>query len=313
MRLLDAREVSGRRAVRRLPRRDRRARPRAARLPDRVRRPGRRRRADRAQGRDRDEGRHDDGRLEDPRELRPGLRRDGRRALQGARTARCSARRTPTSSRWARRPRTRPSGRRATRGTRRACRAARAAAPPPRSRPGSRRGRSAPTRAARSSSRRRSAATSGCARRTAPSRATASSPSRRRSTRSARSRRTCATARSSTRSSPAATRTTRRRSTFRAVELPTADDLKGLRIGVPKELNEAEGIEPGVRDARREALERRGVARRRGRGVLAAALGRLRPRLLLPDRAGRGVVEPRALRRRALRAARRTATTSARW
>ena len=36
-------------------------------------------------------------------------------------------------------------------------------------------------------------------------------------------------------------------------------------------------------------------------------------RLLLPGRAGRGVVEPRALRRRPLRAARRTAPTSARW
>jgi len=30
------------------------------------------------------------------------------------------------------------------------------------------------------------------------------------------------------------------------VELPTAEDVKGLRIGVPKELNEAEGIESGV-------------------------------------------------------------------
>jgi len=30
------------------------------------------------------------------------------------------------------------------------------------------------------------------------------------------------------------------------VELPEARDLKGVRIGVPKELNEAEGIEPGV-------------------------------------------------------------------
>jgi len=39
------------------------------------------------------------------------------------------------------------------------------------------------------------------------------------------------------------------------VELPTAEDLKGLRIGVPKEMNEAEGIEPGVRDAVRRALE----------------------------------------------------------
>jgi aspartyl-tRNA(Asn)/glutamyl-tRNA(Gln) amidotransferase subunit A len=39
------------------------------------------------------------------------------------------------------------------------------------------------------------------------------------------------------------------------VELPDADDLKGLRIGVPKELNEAEGIEPGVADAVRRAID----------------------------------------------------------
>ena len=40
-----------------------------------------------------------------------------------------------------------------------------------------------------------------------------------------------------------------------AVELPTVEDLKGLRIGVPTEMNEAEGIEPGVRDAVRKALD----------------------------------------------------------
>jgi aspartyl-tRNA(Asn)/glutamyl-tRNA(Gln) amidotransferase subunit A len=39
------------------------------------------------------------------------------------------------------------------------------------------------------------------------------------------------------------------------VELPTADSLKGLRIGVPKEMNEAEGIEPGVTAAVRAAIE----------------------------------------------------------
>ncbi len=33
------------------------------------------------------------------------------------------------------------------------------------------------------------------------------------------------------------------------VEIPNATDLKGLRIGVPRELNEAEGIEPGVADS----------------------------------------------------------------
>jgi len=40
------------------------------------------------------------------------------------------------------------------------------------------------------------------------------------------------------------------------VELPDGDDLAGLRIGVPKEMNEAEGIEPGVAAAVRAALER---------------------------------------------------------
>jgi aspartyl-tRNA(Asn)/glutamyl-tRNA(Gln) amidotransferase subunit A len=38
------------------------------------------------------------------------------------------------------------------------------------------------------------------------------------------------------------------------VELPEAEDLKGLRIGVPKELNEAEGIEPGVTEQVQKAL-----------------------------------------------------------
>ena len=39
------------------------------------------------------------------------------------------------------------------------------------------------------------------------------------------------------------------------VELPEAQDLTGLRIGVPKELNEAEGIEPGVAEAVRRAID----------------------------------------------------------
>jgi aspartyl-tRNA(Asn)/glutamyl-tRNA(Gln) amidotransferase subunit A len=39
------------------------------------------------------------------------------------------------------------------------------------------------------------------------------------------------------------------------VELPTAEDLRGLRVGVPKELNEAEGIEPGVNDAVRRTID----------------------------------------------------------
>ena len=40
-----------------------------------------------------------------------------------------------------------------------------------------------------------------------------------------------------------------------AIEIPTAEDLSGLRVGVPKELNEAEGIEPGVSDAVNQTIE----------------------------------------------------------
>jgi aspartyl-tRNA(Asn)/glutamyl-tRNA(Gln) amidotransferase subunit A len=75
------------------------------------------------------------------------------------------------------------------------------------------------------------------------------------------------------------------------VTLPERTDLKGVRIGVPTEFTEHEAIEPGVRDAVYAAIEL----------VLAAALARLRRAVLLPHRARRGVVEPRALRRRALR------------
>ena len=39
------------------------------------------------------------------------------------------------------------------------------------------------------------------------------------------------------------------------VEIPQAEDLKGLKIGVPKELNEAEGIEPGVSEAVNRTIE----------------------------------------------------------
>jgi aspartyl-tRNA(Asn)/glutamyl-tRNA(Gln) amidotransferase subunit A len=39
------------------------------------------------------------------------------------------------------------------------------------------------------------------------------------------------------------------------VEIPSAEDLRGLRIGVPKELNEAEGIEPGVSESVNAAIE----------------------------------------------------------
>jgi aspartyl-tRNA(Asn)/glutamyl-tRNA(Gln) amidotransferase subunit A len=39
------------------------------------------------------------------------------------------------------------------------------------------------------------------------------------------------------------------------VELPEREDLKGLRVGVPKELNEAEGIELGVTEQVQRAIE----------------------------------------------------------
>ncbi|MDQ5822195.1 MAG: Asp-tRNA(Asn)/Glu-tRNA(Gln) amidotransferase subunit GatA, partial [Actinomycetota bacterium] len=39
------------------------------------------------------------------------------------------------------------------------------------------------------------------------------------------------------------------------IELPEREDLKGLRIGVPRELNEAEGIEPGVNEQVQRAIE----------------------------------------------------------
>jgi len=40
-----------------------------------------------------------------------------------------------------------------------------------------------------------------------------------------------------------------------AVELPDAEDLNGLRIGIPKEMNGVEGVEPGVTAALTKALE----------------------------------------------------------
>jgi aspartyl-tRNA(Asn)/glutamyl-tRNA(Gln) amidotransferase subunit A len=39
------------------------------------------------------------------------------------------------------------------------------------------------------------------------------------------------------------------------VEVPEREDLNGVRVGVPRELNEADGIEPGVADAVARAIE----------------------------------------------------------
>jgi aspartyl-tRNA(Asn)/glutamyl-tRNA(Gln) amidotransferase subunit A len=40
------------------------------------------------------------------------------------------------------------------------------------------------------------------------------------------------------------------------VRIPEGEDLRGLRVGVPRELNEAEGIEPGVSAAVRAAIDK---------------------------------------------------------
>ena len=103
---------------------------------------------------------------------------------------------------------------------------------------------------------RRSAGTSGCGRPTAPSRATASSRSRRASTRSARSTRTvrdCALLYRIISGRDALRLDHGRRA--RRSSSPRASDLDGVRIGVPREMNEAEGIEPGVAEAVRRAIE----------------------------------------------------------
>ena len=122
-----------------------------------------------------------------------------------------SARRTWTSSRWARPPSTRPTVRPTTRGTSRASPAVRAAVPPRRSRRSRRRSPSDPTRAGRSASPRTSPAPSASSRPTAASAATARSRSPRASTRSAPSRARCSMRASCTTSSADTTRTTRRR------------------------------------------------------------------------------------------------------
>ena len=179
--------------------------------------------------------------------LRAGLRRDRRRALQGGRACRCSARRTPTSSRWARRPRTRPTARRATRGT-------------PTRVPGGSGGGSAAAVSAGLAPWALGSDTGGSIKQPAalcgivglrPTYGTVSrygivafASSLDQVGPVAKTVRDCALL-----YSIIAGRDPRDSTTVELpepVELPEAEDLKGLRIGVPTELNEAEGIEPGV-------------------------------------------------------------------
>ena len=83
------------------------------------------------------------------------------------------------------------------------------------------------------------------------------------------------------------------------VELPRRTDLQGVRLGVPEELS-GEGIEPGVLAVVHRDARPRPRAGRDRRAVPAPARP-ARAERLLPDRPGRGVVQPRALRRRPLR------------
>ena len=92
--------------------------------------------------------------------------------------------------------------------------------------------------------------------------------------------------------------------------MPTREDLKGLRIGVPKELStDAEGIEPGVREVFERTLA---LCEELGAEVAETELphagyGISAYYVLAP---GRGVGEPGALRRRPLRVARARPTSS---
>ena len=88
---------------------------------------------------------------------------------------------------------------------------------------------------------------------------------------------------------------------YRRCARPSSDepDLRGLRVGVPKEYFVA-GMQPEVETAVRAAIDVLAAPGRRGAGDLPAAHGS-GPAGLLPDRAGRGVGQPGPLRRHPLR------------
>ena len=295
-----------RRALPRVPRRDRRARSGAARVPVRLReRPGDGD-PDRAQGRDRHARDPDDRRLEDPRELRPGLRRDRRRATAAARglpRARQDEHRRVrdglVDGELGLRAVAQPVGPDA-----RARRLGRRLA-----RPRSRRARAV---GARLRHRRLDQAAGGVLRqrRAAADLRHGLALRRRRVRLEPRPGRPGDAKRPRQRASLPDHRRPRRERLDDGRTCRRSSCRRRRSEGPPHRRPAA--AERGRRDragrvkaAVDAAIELARDARRERRGVRAAAVGRLRRRLLLPDRARRGVGEPRALRRRALRAARR--------
>ena len=164
-----------------------------------------------------------------------------------------------------------------------------------RSRRGSRPGVPGPTPAARSASPPPSPASAGSSRPTAAARAGASSPSQARSTRRGRWRRTSATARSCSRRWPGSTRRIRPRSICRcrSGKPDLSSDLKGKRVGIPKEYR-IDGV-PGRH--RRAVGAGHRMAARRGRRDRRdqPAAHQICAADLLHHRPGRGVVQPRPL------------------